>query len=235
MSRFTKECVRFVSGKEERSLMLPAMSDGVEAVLPVSKIKNFQPKDRSDIGTAAKDAFWTDGVVQGYYRAQILFLGETKKQLLAALSRQRKPIPTIFDKNLFDDLPSQPSQAPSINERRANARTAQNKGLREILRKNTPDDELVPKRLLDEAHQEITRLKDEIQQLHQDLKHAALRTQHIPTSPLPGKGRSPVTFTNLQSALRCMIEDPFTGLTETARRSSQCSQMHHCQANTVPL
>ncbi|XP_064462549.1 uncharacterized protein LOC135373245 isoform X3 [Ornithodoros turicata] len=177
---------------------------------------------------------------------------ETKKQLLAALSRQRKPIPTIFDKNLFDDLPSQPSQAPSINERRANARTAQNKGLREILRKNTPDDELVPKRLLDEAHQEITRLKDEIQQLHQDLKRereichrlddallnkidAALRTQHIPTSPLPGKGRSPVTFTNLQSALRCMIEDPFTGLTETARRSSQCSQMHHCQANTVPL
>ncbi|XP_064464142.1 uncharacterized protein LOC135375340 isoform X2 [Ornithodoros turicata] len=205
--------------------------DNAEAILPVTMIKNFHPRDVNDVVSSPKEVFWTDGQVRGYYKGRITLLRETKAEMITALNRMRKAIPVIFDESLFDDPPTQASQELSTREKRANARTAHNKELRQILDGNSSKEETVPKHLLDEAREEAVQLKVELQVLRGELREerdmckrlqetllekidtvfkAQQQCSCTMTSSVSNTEVHPGTFTNLQSALRCVSENLMT-------------------------
>lgn len=112
----------------------------------------------------------------------------------------------------------------SPKQQRANARTARNKNLRDTQKQSSGEHEnLVPKRLLDDATEEIRAVRDELQQAKAELQRerdmchrlqetllektdAVFKSQQMCSCTTTGPPAQS-TFTNLQNELRCMNED----------------------------
>ncbi|XP_064467685.1 uncharacterized protein LOC135378564 isoform X2 [Ornithodoros turicata] len=120
----------------------------------------------------------------------------------------------------------QPSQALSQREKQANARTAHNKSLQEILQRGTSQEEFVPKRLLEESQEEAAKLREELEETKRQLQRqrdicdrlqdtlldkidAVFQAQRNCTCNGARADASvqPATFANLRTALRCISSD----------------------------
>ncbi|XP_064462353.1 uncharacterized protein LOC135372821 [Ornithodoros turicata] len=109
--------------------------DEVEAILPVSKIRNFHPTSLNDFNPSQiVYAYWRNasGDVEDYYPAKIAMLKESVQELAKTLTAMHKAVPEIFKDEEGDPKP--PSQQGLSQEHKAaNIRTARNRGLKRIL------------------------------------------------------------------------------------------------------
>ncbi|XP_064462234.1 BEN domain-containing protein 5-like [Ornithodoros turicata] len=74
-------------------------TDKAEAIVPVSLIRNFNPKDVTDFDSTLKKTFWQgpDEAHGKFYKAEVLKLGETKEDLLSDMINLGLCIPAVIE------------------------------------------------------------------------------------------------------------------------------------------
>ncbi|KAM7299715.1 uncharacterized protein ISCGN_020281 [Ixodes scapularis] len=141
-------------------------SDNEKAIMPVSLVKDYDPKSNTDIPTELVQAYWRSeiGTEEGYYDARIILVAESKKALLEEMSqRKRMVIPRIFEGPLEASTSTTGPSAKALKQQRAAAKKRQLTSLVSKRKLETSSDDedpgVVPKAMLKEAEETIRSLR----------------------------------------------------------------------------
>ncbi|XP_075549781.1 uncharacterized protein LOC142583270 [Dermacentor variabilis] len=151
--------------------------DGGKAIVSVSLIKDYSPNDINDLA-CNKRIYWRESGKgfegdEGYYSGNIMVLGCGKADLIFRLSKQHKPVPM----DVFEESSERyrHKQKPALKdvptkEKRRRLETAKKSRMQKILQKksaagdtdSSSEDELVPRKMLKKAENEIAALKNKL-------------------------------------------------------------------------
>ncbi|XP_029850702.1 uncharacterized protein LOC115309472 [Ixodes scapularis] len=141
-------------------------SDNEKAIMPVSLVKDYDPKSNTDIPTELVQAYWRSeiGTEEGYYDARVILVAESKKALLEEMSqRKRMVIPRIFEGPLEASTSTTGPSAKALKQQRAAAKKRQLTSLVSKRKLETSSDDedpgVVPKAMLKEAEETIRSLR----------------------------------------------------------------------------
>ncbi|CAN7988867.1 unnamed protein product, partial [Ixodes hexagonus] len=166
-------------------------ADNEAAILPVSMVKDYNPKSDTDIPRGTVQAYWrsTAGEEEGYYEAKVVLLAKSKAALLEDMTqRKRMIIPQIFDEPL---KASTSAPASSSKDRKRCRDVAKRKQLKEIISKKRPaessdddDPAVVPKADLDKAQDAIHSLRKRLRKAEEPKKCATCADSAITRAEL---------------------------------------------------
>ncbi|XP_072140736.1 uncharacterized protein [Dermacentor andersoni] len=151
--------------------------DGGKAIVSVSLIKDFSPNDMNDLA-CNKRIYWKDHRKgfegeEGYYSGNIMVLGCGKADLIARMSKQHKPVRMdVFEQSSERHRHMQKPALKDVptKEKRRRLESAKKSRMQKILEKksaagdtdSSSEDDLVPRKMLKKAENEIAGLKNKL-------------------------------------------------------------------------
>ncbi|XP_065308832.1 BEN domain-containing protein 5-like [Dermacentor albipictus] len=151
--------------------------DGGKAIVSVSLIKDYSPNDFNDLA-CNKRIYWRDRGKgfegeEGYYSGNVMVLGCGKADLIARMLKQHKPVPMdVFEQSSerHRHKPKPALKDVPTKEKRRRLESAKKSRMQKILEKksaagdtdSSSEDELVPRKMLKKAENEIAGLKNKL-------------------------------------------------------------------------